>query len=548
MIFPNGRFIFEEESLYGGIHQGLPTHIRHYELLRNVRPLEDGTLINDRGIRKLSSNIMGGGSYDTWGGIDCQFSDGSQKLILFQNAAADSDAYLFVSADRSFTDQGVSMAQLRPTALMFANKLHTFDGSTMRTMDGSGTWATPGTADANACKVAAVYANRIIAGGDSGNPYRFILSGVRDASTWDLDLAESITNLSGEAINCIGTVGPFLVIGGRSWFQSYYRGMTTLTTWDSANMSRLTGPINQGSFCEAALRQGKGNYLAFFWAEDGPKMIAQLGNELPVVIGLEGPLYHFLRGEEQNGMPAIEVSRFTYVETAFFSEYDEIRFAFSLDGDTRNKALLCLNVSSALAFAKDQDRTYPIFRLRDNQTSGLPVSCLFSCQVNSSTGLPSTSGRRKNFSAYNGVVYELDADNATDDNGTPIPIELIRTGYSGHEEKVRSIDKSFEHVNITASVPGSYTLYADLEVDGGLSSDTDEVDLSGDLSLWSDLTEDGTWGDGGLWMDADYLNHRLEFDTVGKVAKLRIYDNGNIRGSLTIDPWVIEGALEDRNA
>ena len=103
---------------------------------------------------------------------------------------------------------------------MFANKLHVIDGVTLRTWTGSA-WATPGESSySNPSKFGAVYANRLILAGNSTYPFTFFPSGIRDSGSWDAAWSVDVTGAHGEAITSVGTMGSFLIVGGRTFPRS----------------------------------------------------------------------------------------------------------------------------------------------------------------------------------------------------------------------------------------------------------------------------------------------------------------------------------------
>lgn len=548
-----GNFIWSERDIRDGINQNISSSRRRWRLLRNCNLTAfRGALSKDLGSRLLSGTTLDNGERDTFAGFDAQFSNGTQRLYIFQNSASDQDVYLF-NSDRTFTDQGRSLAQTRPSVFMFADRMCVLDGTTLNTVNASGTWTTPGTGIVNDCRFGTVYANRAIVAGSGAQPYTFHPSEVRDVTTWDTGYEVNVTTSGGEGIELLGVCGPFLIVAGFNYTRAYSLSTGHPKDWEWWGLSSLLGAANFASFVEVPHARGNAAVnLAFFWSTEGPVMLAQLGQNVPTIHPLWEPLSQAMQGIEYEGMPALDTSRANQVVSAWNPHMNEVVFAVTKKttgaaANPRNDMLLCLDLDSALRVAQDPD-SIPAFRFRDNTSNQLPCSTIFPVQINPTTGLPSTSGQRRLFCASNGRIHELFAQGVYKDNGVSISFEARRTGYNGEEDGVRPFLKSPRFLKARCTQVGDGTLYANLLQNGGLQSSVSEITLDEGLSVWSSDSGDGTWGDGGAWNAAETIPVRGEFGITGEDFDLRLYDNGGINGPFTMFSWDLLGTVEDRIA
>lgn len=550
MISRGGHFTWPEDNILGGIRQDVSESVPRYRNLQNVHVSILGALTKDKGIKLLTSGTVSTG--DTVAGLDAQFNNGTQALYMFQDEGANVKAYKYNSGSWAVLQSGGSDVAFagtnRPQALMFADKMHVFDSHTIRTVDHSGTVATPGSSDVNTSKFGVVYANRLIAFGNASYPSYFYPSGVRDSSDWDADLAVRITNTYGEEIKGAGVLGPFLIVGGRTFTRAYYLGTASPRDWDHDNISDQIGPINFQSFVVAS--RGRGNSLqnyGFFWSEEGPMMVVQSGNAMPSLLPLYDPIRNLVRGIDYQGLDGLATDYFANVEGVWVPEYNEVRFAVSGKGKTENSMLLCLNLDSAIAFSQGQENAYPMWRIRNNEnlnSNVFPCTTLFSCQV-SSSGVPSTTGQRRAFCARDGKVYEMDADSTSkDETSTLIPMYVYRDGYDGYRDGVRENTKSLRQINIRATQEGNFTLKARCIGDGGVS--TTDIDIARGLNLWTDDASVGRWGDGGTWNSGEFITQRAGIGVLGKKFELELYDEGAVEAPVQINSWTLMGYTEDR--
>jgi hypothetical protein len=552
MAVSGGQFIWSETGIRDGINQNVSSARRRWRMLRNVNLTEfRGALTKDNGCRKLSTSRMGTGSYDTLLGFDAHYSNGSQTLYLFQNAASDQRVYAFDGVS-AYTDQGVSLAQVRPSVFSFNNKMCVLDGTTFRTCDASGTWATPGNTLINDCLIGTVYANRAIVAGSAAQPYTFSPSNVRDVTTFDTSEEVDVTTAGGEKIVGVGKCGSHLIVMGSSYTRSYSLDAGHPKDWEWWGLSDLLGITSPHSFTEVPRAKGNaGVNLAFFWTSEGPVMVAQIGTSIPTLHPLWYPLLQAVQGTEFEGVPALSMADYGGVTSAWVPHKNEVIFSVKKKttaavANSRNDMLLCLDLDSALRVATNPDEE-PTWRIRDNTSSRLPVSTIFPVKLNPATGLPSTSGQRRLMSAQNGYVYEHFAQEVYKDDGIAFGFEARRTGYNGEEDGVRPFIKSPRYIKARVSQVADGEIYAQLIVNGAGYSSTTTLSLDQFLVIWSTNTDDGTWGDGSVWNGAEAVPVRGEFGLTGDDFDLRVYDEGTIDdATLVIYSWDILGGLEDR--
>ena len=558
MIERGGSFTWEEDAVFEGIRQDASESVRRYRVLRNGHLFNRGAITKDKGVKHIATSRIGSDSLDTLAGFDAHFNDGTQKLCIIQEGASNADLYFFNTSDSTWTAQSRTIANnKRVQLLMFANKLHVIDGTTLQTWTGSA-WATPGESSySNPSSVGAVYANRLILAGNSSYPFTFFPSGIRDSGSWDAALSVDVTGAHGEKITSIGTLGSFLIVGGRTFTRSYYLGTASPYDWDNDHISTLIGPSSQSSFVSIPAAQGQtGRNVAFFWSTDGPMMLYQEGNGLPSLLDLSPALSKSTRGIEHQGLPAMAIDRFDDVVGVYVPEFDEVRFSvtkkttFSANGaNSQNDMLCCLSLSSALSFAQGRIE-YPYWRIRDNENKSLPVSSLFTARMHPDSNAPDTNGVLRCLCAKNGWVYEMDSVDQDEDSiegsDYSIPFYIRRDGYDGMEDGIRQHEKSLRSAYFRATLVGESKLYARAVADGGARFSEAEIDLSGNLVMWGSESSVGSWGDGTLWNAGEFVNQRGLMGTLGRKFDLEIYDNGNIKGDFQVNSWSLLGYVEDR--
>jgi hypothetical protein len=557
MIDQNGELIWEEDQIYDGIRQDATESIRRYRVIKNAHFRNFGALTKDLGIRKIHNTVVSGGTHDTKAAMDLHWTEGTQTLAIIQGGSSTSTLHLWDSSTNEFgASKGVAIAAVdQPDMLLFANKLIILDGTTLRSMTSGGVMATPGEADySNKSKFGAVYANRLIVAGNATFPYSFFPSGIRDSSSWDVDLSVDVTGLHGDAITCLGICGQFLIVGGRKFLRSYYLGTSSPKDWDWDEISNEVGPINHQSF-QTVTRNGRS--YAFFMSEEGPMMLAQQGGGIPALFPLWKPLDKAVRGIDHQGLTGLSVTNFDEVNTVYVPEYDEVRFACNINysgSSDKPNGFIAVDLNSAIGMAEDANR-YPFWRIRDNTISELHCSRVFPCRVDAATGRPSVTGQTRCMSARDGFVYEMDAkDQFVDDpSDVPIPFLIRKDGYDGREDGVRENSKSIQRLHVrTNQSGGGHRLYGRLITDGGQQASSISVDgtegipLDTGLKIWSTDTDDGTWGDGGAWNTGEFIVQRAGMHGVGKKFDLELFDDGNIRDEFQINSWSLTGMLEER--
>mgnify|MGYP003149259174 CR=1 FL=1 len=554
MIDRDGQFTWDELRVFDGIRQDVSESIRKYRLVRNAHFANRGALTKDLGFKPLHASRIGSAAKNVTGLLDCHFNNATQILVAVNEGGSNADAYTFDTATRAWTAQSVSIANgVRPMMVMFADQLHIADGGTLRRMNASKSWSTPGESTySNPCKFGTVYANRLILSGNATYPYSFFPSGVRDSSSWDATLAVDVTGSQGERITCLGTLGTFLIVGGETFTRAYYLGTASPRDWDGDVLSSRVGPVHHSSYVEVPAAGGDASAnFGFFWSREGPQMVAQIGRGLPVLTSLAEPIRRAVRGVDFEGLDGLAVESYDDVTAAYIPEYDEIRFSLikktNYSATARADVIYCLSLSSAIAYANNPGQAYPIWRIRDNTNQALPCSTLATARLHPDTHLPSVDGTVRGLAAQDGFVYEMDAVSQYTDNieGTTysIPMFVRRDNYDGIEDQVRSNTKSLRTGWFRTTMVGDYSLYTRAIVDGGRRESTSTISLNAGLNTWGDGS---AWGDGDNWNASDFVNSRSGLGVLGKKFDLELYDNGNIEGDFQINSWSLLGYVEDR--
>ena len=554
MIDRDGQFTWEETNVFDGIRQDVSESLRKYRSVQNVHFANRGALTKDLGIKPLHASRIGASGKNVTAALDCHFNNATQILVAVNEGSSNADAYTFDTATRAWTAQSVSIVNgVRPSMVMFADQLHLVDGTTLRRMNASKSWSTPGEGTySNPCKFGTVYANRLILSGNATYPYSFFPSGVRDAGTWDATLAVDVTGAQGERITALGTLGTFLIVGGETFTRAYYLGTASPRDWDGDVVSSRIGPVHHSSYVEVPAAGGNASSnFGFFWSREGPMMLAQVGSGLPVMKSLADPIRRAVRGTNYEGLKGLAVESYADVTAVYVPEYDEIRFSLikkdSYSATARADVVYCLSVSSAIAFAGNPAEAHPIWRIRDNSNQALPCSTLFTARLHPDTHLPSVDGTVRCLSAQDGFVYEMDAVEQYVDNieGTDysIPFYVRRDNYDGLDDGVRSNTKSLRTGWFRTTMVGAFSLYTRALVDGGAREATSTISLDAGLSTWGDGS---AWDDGSEWNNSEFVNARSGLGVLGKKFDLELYDNGNIEGDFQINSWSLLGYVEDR--
>jgi len=573
VIDREGQFVWEEENFIGGIRQDVSESTKRYRNLQNVHLFNEGALTKDRGIRPLSSAAINSASYsagkDVLGGFDAQFSDGTQKLVVIQEKEGVSNAemYVYNTSNNTFdTPQNRTISEnTRPTLLMFADKLHLINGNGLQhstsALDGSGSWTAAGDSTfADPCTIGTVYASRLILSGNTNYKNTVFYSDVLNSSTtsWDGAHSITITNISGDAVSCLGTIGSNLIIGGRSFIRSYYLGTGGATDWDYDEVSTIIGPTSHHSFVSIPSTHGKvGLNLAMFWTAEGPMMLMQQGQGSPQLINIASPIIRAVRGEDFQGVGGLDVDSYGDVQGVYVPEYDEVRFAvrtndYANNSGTQHDVLYCCNITSAINYAQGAGGIYPYWRIRSNKASNslrLPVNTLITARIHPTTHLPNSNGVIRCLCAQDGHVYEMDATSQFKDEikGTDYNIRMVarRDGYDGLDDGVRNNVKSLRSIYSRNTRSGIYNLKIRVVADGGANEANADVDLSGGTGFgyWGDGRE---WGDGTVWNSGDFINSRAQFGISGRKFDIELYDNGEIASTFQTNSFSMIGYVEDR--
>lgn len=550
MIERGGQFTWPEDDIYGGIRQDASESVNRYRYLQNVNVSVYESIVKDKGVRRLTDSVLYSGR-EIYTIFDARFHGGTQKMVVFANNGSNGKCNV-LNADRSWTEESPTFAQVRPSVNMFGNRMVVFDGSTLRSWTGSA-WATPGNSTVNPCKFGVVYKNRLVAFGDPSNPYYFYPSDIRtrmdwDGTDWDANYAVEVTDSRGEEINGAFVVGSFLIVGGRTFTHAHYSGTTSRYDWDWDELSGQVGPVNFESCVSISRAYGNNmqNY-GFFWSEEGPMMIVQQGTGLPSILPLWETIRYAVRGETHQGMTGLNTALFNQIEAVWDPDTREVRFSCASSSSNENDMLLCLDLDSSIRFAlsRGTDPTsYPFWRVRNNTNWPFPAQAMGVVQVDLDTGLPSTTGRNRTFLGRGGIIYEMDAlDNCLDAGIYPINMVITKDGYDGYEDRVREHTKSLRQARIRTTQVGNYSLFMRLRADGGRVSSPITIDLSSGLVMWGDGR---LWSDGSTWNSGEFVTERGGVGLLGQKFDLDIYDEGNIQAPVQINSWALMGYLEDR--
>lgn len=546
----DGHFTWEEDQIFDGIRQDATESVRRYRVVKNFNFRNIGAITKDLGLRKIHQTAIDS-TFVSKAALDCHFNNRTQKLVLIQGASAATKLYVWSASTGEFGSSLATLANVdHPSMVMFADKLHILDGTTLTTMDNAETIATPGEATySNPSTMGVVYANRLIVSGNPSYPFSFFPSGLRDSSTWDVDLSVDVTGLRGEEIRCLGICGHYMIVGGPKFTRAYYLGTASPGDWDWDEISSEIGPINHASY-KSVSRNGQN--LGFFWSEEGPMVLSQNGEGLPRLYPLWKPIDKMVRGVTHQGMPALTVAQYGKVTSEYVPELNELRFAVVetlTTTPTEPNCIMAVDLDSVIDYVADSRNRWPKWRMRNNDNSPLQCQRIFSCRVDPKTGFPSiTSGQNRCMAVAAGQVYEMDARGTYTDapNGAAIPALVRKDGYDGREDGIREHSKSVQRLHIRTNQSGAFTLYSRLYTDGGQQSSVTEIDLGSGLELWSADTTDGTWGNGSVWNEGEFIVQRGGFSGVGKKFDLEVYDSGNVLEELQINSWSLSGMLEDR--
>ena len=565
MIERGGAWTWPEDQVYAGIRQDVTETADRYRVLRNMHLATRGALTKDKGIEPLTATVVHSASNDIYGGLDARWYDGTQKLIIAADNGSAGKVSIYDASTNGWTVQSIANARTKPWMGMFANKLITMDGTTMRSMTQASSWATPASsahADIDASDFAVVYANRLIVFANSSNPFYFYPSGVRDETTWDASLAVEVTGSRGERILGAGRCGRYLLVGGEEFLRGYYLGTASPRDWDWEHISEHSGPVNWQSFVNVTRPRGGGTQsFTFFWTKEGPAMCMAIDEGLPRMVPLWDPIRRMCQGTAYQGLLGLDLSRFSSIEGVWVPELNEVRFACSTDGKTKHDILLCVDVDSAVRYAMSPDsllegelvsRNYPFWRIRDNEgLSSFPVSSGFGCEIGTATNEPSTSGVRKAMCAQDGYVYIMDLNDTCKDNqvtasgpsAQPIKMVAHKDGYNGYRDGVREHTKSLRGIHLRTTQEGNYDMNVAVVADGGKDRSFNTVNLSSGVSLWGAGND---WGDGSMWNSGEFVTEELGLHALGTSFDLQIYDDGSVEAPVEINSWSLHGYLEDR--
>ena len=561
----DGRFEWNEDRIYGGMRQDVTAAFRHYRILRNGSVIDHGSLIKDKGVRRLINAQIT--DHPTYGGYDARYANGSQVLFLFHNNGSAGEVHRFneavgghTQADSSWTEEHANNAQTKPCVFMFADKLITIDGSRIRARNNAASWSAPVNdssmdstlkAALDRSTFGVVYANRMVVFGDPQNPHTFYSSDVRDPAVFDATNSVVVLEQSGEKITGASVIGNHLLVGGENFIRSYYLGTASPKDWDFETLSSSIGPINWQSFVPIARYTANQTVShTFFWTKNGPMLAVANPKTAPSLVPLWEPLRRAFLGENYRTLEGFKISDYKNVEGAWCPEYNEVRFILSYKSPTARSVVLCINVDSAIAYASSSEGIYPMFRIRDNSdfTGGFPADTIFSCEV-ASSGAPSITGVHKTLVAKNGRVWELDNKTNCKDEGTgssdthAVKFQARMDGYDGSDDGVNAHEKSLRGVKVQVTAEGTYDLKCRVIGDGGQSTSTGSINIGEDLTLWG---EGENWGTETLWASGEFNLEDIDLHALGRSFDVEFYDDGGIEAPFQINYWSLWGYLEDR--
>lgn len=550
-----GEFDLPSPTMRVGIRQDVSDLALHGVCLRNANWRVADCLTKDRGLRAFCSTAIGTGT--TYGAFEARFSNGTQKLLAFQQASGACAVVPWNATTETWdTALATTLEAGKPWAGMFANKAVLLDGNQLYTYD-SATAAdltTVAVTDEdgeavdfpNRCTWGVVYANRLVLFGDPQNPFYFWPSEVRTLQ-WDATIGYSVMSTRGERIKGACTCGPYLLVGGDEFLRAFYLGTAGPEDWDWDSLSEEVGPVNWQSMVQVS--RGYGNQASsftFFWGKQGPMMVAHMGSGLPTLVPLWRQIQTMLRGTAANDVPGLDPSCFNSIEAAYALEYDEVRFTCRYAGSTSMDLVLCVDVTSCVAMMTGAS-AYPLWRIRDNAdleiggaTRGLPASSICTVELDPDTGDLSTEGTRRCLLLDAGMVYEMDGnEECMDLVSQAMPMTVTIGGISGAEQGMRDWEKVIRKVHLHYANAGAYQFI---------------VTVIGDSNDFKSATVPETgvfrWGEGmwgtGMWTDGAWQSAIADMGCRGHVFQLRIYDDGAVLAPASLSSWMLYGYVEGR--
>ncbi len=547
---PNQEFTWPESRVYDGMRQSASEATRRYRLLRNVDLHNRGALTKVRGIRDMYQTPLNGGA-PVNGGMDCHFQDGTQQVVLHVGDGL----YRWNSGDQVFADEGRTVANEQSHGVMFANRLILMNGEDFLSMTSVGSWTTveqlpeiEGGGDGRIPRFGAMHAERLCVAGVSGNEHYIYPSAVRDENDFELQNIIVVEVPHDPGITNLANLGPFLVAQTQNGTIVYQKGVESPRDWGKWDVSMDIGCVSHRAWCTVSRGRGDNNRsYGFFWDRDeGPFMMMTTGGDRPVLIPLGDPIRHAIEGRERQGLPGLATAMVDQIQAVYAPEFNQVRFSCAQAGSTENNCYLAVDVDSAIAFGAGM-LEYPHWVLRDNPnlellqwTPAFPVSFMLPIRVGAD-GYPSSLGRRATHCGRAGILYRMDAPDTYLDLGQPIPLDIVRSGYSGRNDGLHNFNVAvaWAHLSATRVPDGRITMQ--IWNDGRGQSNSADIDLSLGLTLWGR----STWG-GGFWGGREFINTRADFGINGTNFIVRLYDNGIIRNTFKVDSWELSGYVEDR--
>tara|TARA_R100000306_G_scaffold61688_1_gene65026 strand:- start:1470 stop:3137 length:1668 start_codon:yes stop_codon:yes gene_type:complete len=552
-IMGDGEFFFELRNMYGGIRQDLHDMSPRYTCIKNFHHARLRALTKNTGYRVLNTGgaISGSPAFDA--GLYARFNNNTHKVY----ALAGTDSYIFNTDTFEFDAQSRTLTQSDNADIqLFANEVYIANGTQFEKHDGASTWAAvDGARETDDGSIEfpspigtmlAQHANRLIVSGRPSRPYEFYFSGVRDGGSWDVTNNKIIVSgTEGELITAIHELGDFLFVGTRTGMWLYQQSSANPKDWDHITLSEDIGPINDRSLFVISRH---GLKILCFWTDDGPACAYARGHGSGGSVGwkpLWEPIVESLRGKEIDQVPALEENRFGDVSGGYQPFTDQACFGVREKGASERNGTIRFDVRGLIAYIKG-DLDQPVVCFRDNSVTGVyPCDILFPVFVDKN-GLLDVTGRPRLFGGRQGTIYELDPPDYFTDNGSAIPVNVIRGGFAGQEEGIGGFNKVCQRSRVRGTQSSNYSVTVTVISDGGAEADSDAVSLDAGLGAWGDGGEWTAKASEGRWNESQVKYGRGNHGVHGQNFNVQIQDNGSINSDFELIEISVAGLIYER--
>jgi hypothetical protein len=531
------EFHIEDREMGGGIRQDLGLSDLRWRAFRNGHTFRRNTITKRKGYRKLNTPVIAG-SPDILAGIDANYANGTQAVY----AVAGTDAYKFNATGNTWDAQSLSLANAKPTLLMYSDYAILMNGTQAKKVDNAASWTDIGGSPPLG-PYATVHNNRILVAGRTATPHQVFYSGIRNEASWDLTNDYIlVTTGQGEKLTGLGALGDDAIFFTEHNTIVQWQNPNNKGDWERIDVSNQIGNLHHWSYHEIShLPFGMG----VFWSDEGPYLIYRLSRkDKPVLRPIWEAVHRAIEEvDDEPRMPAFETTRFNQVVTGYQPRIQQVCFGLAKSGNTENNLRLCYDLRSLMAFvagAVDQ----PTVLLYDNVLSGVyPADAFFNIRTGDD-GLPSVTGSNRMFAGRNGDVFEM--DETFKDDGTDIPFYVSRSGYRGDAEGLGGVEKTLAHVRVSATQNAGFSMTIEVEADGG----ADLGETTGDLDPGL-----GTWGDGGEWTDNPAEGRwngpvqqasRFDLGVRGKNFAVSLRDDGVADSEFEVDEISLDGNFYER--